>query len=172
MTPTRSPTTCRKSASTGRATSATRPASASREGVGAKGNSGVTATVTKTNGAIGYISASYLIAAGLGAAALQNKAGYYALPNLKNIQEAAGYVKKLSKSNTASITNPPKKQKKAYPLSTFTYGIVPHDGAQKGPVAQFAKYAVTLGQKYGAALDFAPLPKIVKNAAIKAIGSL
>lgn len=141
-------------------------------GVGAKGNSGVTATVTKTNGAIGYISASYLIAAGIPAAALQNKAGYYALPNLTNISEAAGYVKKLSNANTVSITNPPKKQKKAYPLSTFTYGIVPHDAAQKGFLEQFAKYAITIGQKYGAALDFAPLPKVVKQAALKAIGSL
>ena len=141
-------------------------------GVGAKGNSGVTATVTKTDGAIGYISASYLIAAGLGAAALQNKAGNYALPNLDNIAEAASYVKKLPASNTISITNPPKKLKKAYPLSTFTYAIIPHDAAQKGFLQQFAKYAVTIGQKYGAALDFAPLPKVVKQAAIKAIGSL
>jgi phosphate transport system substrate-binding protein len=142
------------------------------QGVGAKGNSGVTATVTKTNGAIGYISASYLIAAGIPAAALQNKAGYYALPNLNNIAEAASYVKSLPASNTVSITNPPKKVKKAYPLSTFTYAIVPHDASQKEFVQKFAKYAVTTGQKYGAALDFAPLPKVVKQAAIKAIGSL
>ena len=31
-----------------------------KAGVGAKGNAGVTSTVTSTNGAIGYISASYL----------------------------------------------------------------------------------------------------------------
>ena len=35
-----------------------------KAGVGAKGNAGVTSTVAKTPGAIGYISASYLIAAG------------------------------------------------------------------------------------------------------------
>ena len=49
-------------------------------GVGGKGNSGVTSTVTSTNGSIGYISASYLVAAGLGAAAVQNKAGKFELP--------------------------------------------------------------------------------------------
>ena len=141
-------------------------------GVGAKGNSGVTATVVKTKGSIGYISASYLIAAGLDVAALQNKAGYYALPNLKNIEEAAAVVKSLPASNTKSITNPPKKAKRAYPLSTFTYAIIPHDASQKGFLEQFVKYCVTLGQKYGAALDFAPLPKVVKSAALKAIGSL
>ena len=142
------------------------------KGVGAKGNSGVTSTVTSTNGSIGYISASYLIAAGLGAAALQNKAGKFELPNLKNIESAASYVTHLSKSNTVSIVDPPAKASIAYPLSTFTYAIVPHDAPQKGFLQQFLNYAVTIGQKYGAALDFAPLPKVVSTAAKSAIGSL
>ncbi len=141
-------------------------------GVGGKGNSGVTSTVTSTNGSIGYISASYLLAAGLGAAAIQNNAGNFEFPNLNNIEAAASIVKKVPASNKLSITNPPKKAKTAYPISTFTYGIVPHDGGQKGFLQQFAKYAVTIGQKYGAALDFAPLPNVVKQAALKSIGSL
>jgi len=143
-----------------------------KAGVGAKGNSGVTSTVTKTPGAIGYISASYLIAAGIGAAAVQNKAGKFVFPNLKNIESAASYVKSLPASNAISITNPPKKAKIAYPISTFTYAIVPHNAPQKGFLQQFLNYAVTKGQKYGAALDFAPLPKVVLNAAKAAIASL
>jgi len=142
------------------------------KGVGAKGNSGVTSTVTSTDGSIGYISASYLIAAGLGAAALQNKAGKFELPNLKNIESAASYVTHLSNANTVNITDPPAKASIAYPLSTFTYAIVPHNAPQKGFLQQFLNYAVTLGQKYGAALDFAPLPKVVSTAAKSAIGSL
>lgn len=141
-------------------------------GVGGKGNSGVTSTVTSTNGSIGYISASYLVAAGLGAAAIQNKAGNFEFPNLSNIAAAAAIVKKVPANNKLSITNPPKKAKTAYPISTFTYGIVPHDAGQKGFLQQFAKYAVTIGQKYGAALDFAPLPSVVKQAALKAISGL
>jgi phosphate transport system substrate-binding protein len=141
-------------------------------GVGAKGNSGVTSTVTSTNGSVGYISASYLLAAGLGAAAVQNEAGNFEFPNLNNIEAAASIVKKVPTSNKLSITNPPKKAKTAYPISTFTYGIVPRDAGQKGFLQQFAKYAVTIGQKYGAALDFAPLPNVVKQAALKSIGSL
>ncbi len=143
-----------------------------KAGVGAKGNSGVTATVTKTPGAIGYISAYYLIAAGVHAAAVQNKAGKFELPNIPNISSAASSVKKLGSTNAVSITNPPKKDKIAYPISTFTYGIVPHDAPQKGFLQQFARYALTTGQKYGAALDFAPLPKIVKQAGLKAVASL
>jgi phosphate transport system substrate-binding protein len=143
-----------------------------KAGVGAKGNAGVTSTVVKTKGAIGYISASYLIAAGLGAAAVQNKAGNYELPNLKNIESAASIVAKVPPSNEINITNPPAKAKIAYPISTFTYAIIPHNAPQKGFLQQFAKYCVTTGQKYGAALDFAPLPKVVKSAALKAIASL
>ena len=141
-------------------------------GVGAKGNSGVTSTVTSTNGSIGYISASYLIAAGIGAAAIQNNAGKFELPNLKNIESAASYVKSLGASNTVSITNPPAKATIAYPISTFTYAIVPHSAPQKGFLQQFLNYAITKGQRYGAALDFAPLPSVVSTAARKAIAGL
>lgn len=143
-----------------------------KAGVGAKGNSGITATVTKTPGAIGYISASYLIAAGIGAAAIQNNAGNFEFPNLKNIENAASVVKSVPSSNAISIVNPPKKATTAYPISTFTYAIVPHNAPQKGFLQQFLTYAVTKGQKYGAALDFAPLPKVVLTAAKKAIASL
>jgi phosphate transport system substrate-binding protein len=143
-----------------------------KAGVGSKGNAGVTSTVTKTPGAIGYISASYLIAAGVGAAAIQNKAGNYEFPNLKNIESAASVVKSVPSSNAISIVNPPKKATTAYPISTFTYAIVPHNAAQKGFLQQFLNYAVTKGQAYGAALDFAPLPKVVLSAAKGAIGSL
>jgi phosphate transport system substrate-binding protein len=141
-------------------------------GVGAKGNSGVTATVTKTPGAVGYISASYLIAAGLGAAAIKNEAGNYEFPNLKNIENAASVVKKVPPSNALSIVNPPKKATTAYPISTFTYAIVPHNAPQKGFLQQFLNYAVTIGQKYGASLDFAPLPKVVLTASKASIASL
>jgi phosphate transport system substrate-binding protein len=143
-----------------------------KAGVGAKGNAGITSTVTKTPGAIGYISASYLIAAGLGAVAVENKAGNFEVPNLKNIEEAASQVKSVPPSNELNITNTPAKAKLAYPISTFTYVIVPHNAPQKGFVQQFISYAITKGQAYGAALDFAPLPKVVLTAAKSAVGSL
>ncbi len=143
-----------------------------KAGVGAKGNAGITSTVTKTPGAIGYISASYLIAAGLGAAAVENKAGNFEVPNLKNIEEAASQVKSVPPSNELNITNTPAKAKDAYPISTFTYVIVPHDAPQKGFLQQFINYAITKGQAYGAALDFAPLPKVVLSAAKQAVAGL
>ena len=81
-------------------------------------------------------------------------------------------VKSVPSSNAISITNPPKKATTAYPISTFAYAIVPHDAPQKGFLQQFLNYAITKGQVYGAALDFAPLPKVVLSAAKSSIGSL
>ena len=128
-------------------------------GVGAKGNVGVTSAVQSTNGAIGYISASYLIAAGLKAAAVQNEAGKFTFPNLKNISAAAEMVKKVPANNELHIVDPPKKYTDAYPISTFTYCIVPHGAPKKAELEQFINYKLTNGQKYGPALDFAPLPQ-------------
>jgi phosphate transport system substrate-binding protein len=141
-------------------------------GVGGKGNVGVTSVVKATNGAIGYVSGSYAIASGLKAAALKNAAGSYVYPNLSNIAAAAEMVKKVPASNELHIVAPPKKFSKAYPLSTFTYCIAPHGAPQKGDLSSFILYAMTTGQKYGPALDFAPLPKVVLTAARKSLANL
>jgi phosphate transport system substrate-binding protein len=141
-------------------------------GVGGKGNAGVTALVASTSGAIGYISAAYIIEHGLPAAALQNAAGKYEYPNLKNIQNAGSSVKSVPANNEMHIVNPPKKYKIAYPLSTFTYAIIPRTSPQKGALASWVYYAMTAGQAYGAALDFAPIPKVVFNAGVKSVREL
>ena len=141
-------------------------------GVGGKGNDGVTAVVSSTNGAIGYISASYIVAHHLGAAALQNAAGKFEYPNVSNIENAASSIKSVPANNEMHIVNPPKKYKTAYPLSTFTYCIVPRTAAQKGAIASWVYYAMTLGQSFGAQLDFAPIPKVVLNAGIKTVREL
>jgi phosphate transport system substrate-binding protein len=141
-------------------------------GVGGKGNDGVTAVVSSTNGAIGYISASYIIAHHLGAAALQNAAGKFEYPNLKNISNAASSVKHVPANNEMHIVNPPKKYKTAYPLSTFSYCIVPKGAGQKAALASWIYYAMTLGQAFGAQLDFAPIPKVVLEAGIRSVREL
>ena len=138
-------------------------------GVGGKGNDGVTAIVSSTNGAISYISASYVIAHHLGAAALQNAAGRFEYPNLANIAAAAAAVKRVPGNNELHIVNPSKKYKAAYPLSTFTYAIVPKVTSKKFLLGQFLLYAMRQGQKFGAALDFAPIPKVVNKAGIATV---
>ena len=138
-------------------------------GVGGKGNDGVTAVITSTNGAVGYISASYAIAHQLGAAAVQNRAGRFEHPNLKNIEAAAAVIKRVPASNEMHIVNPPKSAKTANPLSTFSYAIVPKVTSKKFILGQFLLYAMRQGQRFGAALDFAPIPKVVNEAGISTV---
>jgi phosphate transport system substrate-binding protein len=141
-------------------------------GVGGKGNAGVTAVVSSTDGSIGYISASYIIAHQLGAAAIENAAGSFEYPNLANIENAAKSVKSVPANNEMHIVDPSKKYKIAYPISTFTYVIVPKAAPQKELLASFINYALNAGQKFGAALDFAPIPKVVLKASEKSVKSL
>ena len=141
-------------------------------GVGAKGNLGLTNTVKKTPGAISYIAASYMIASGMQAAQVQNKAGKYVYPNLANIASAAKTVKSVPGSNTVSIVNPPASAKLAWPLSTFTYAIVPKNSSQKAEIKKFIEYAIGKGQGLGASLDFPPMPSVMISAAKRALGSL
>jgi len=143
------------------------------KGVGGSGNSGVTSVLESTNGSIAYIAVSYLIAHQLPAAAIKNAAGRYEYPNLANIENAAQTVKHVPGNNELHIVNPPKRAKIAYPISTFTYAIVPASAPQGALLKQFITFAIgRKGQSFGPALDFAPLPKVVLTAAKKAVGSL
>jgi phosphate transport system substrate-binding protein len=140
-------------------------------GPGAKGNTGLATAVAQTNGAIAYIAVSYLIADRLPAVFIQNAAGRYIAPNLNAI-EAAARVGQLSSSNEATIVNPPRRAKTAYPISTFTYALVPTNAKQGRVLKQFLTYALTSGQQFGPRLDFAPLPSRVKNAALATVNRL
>jgi phosphate transport system substrate-binding protein len=134
------------------------------KGVGGRGNDGVSALVSSTNGSIAYISAAYIIAHRLQVAQLQNAAGHYVYPNYKNIKAAGDTLKKVPANNEVHIVNPTKKAKLAYPLSTFTYAIVPTTSPKAAQIKSFISYAMGAGQQYGPVLDFAPLPKVVLNA--------
>jgi phosphate transport system substrate-binding protein len=136
-----------------------------QHGVGGKGNDGIAAVVSSTNGSVGYISAAYIIAHGLKAAALRNRAGKFEFPNLSNIKSAGSSVKRVPGNNEMHIVNPSKRYRKAYPLSTFTYAIVPRRSQKANLLRQFINYAATMGQKFGPALDFSPIPKVVLKAA-------
>jgi phosphate transport system substrate-binding protein len=142
------------------------------KGVGGKGNDGVTAVVGSTNGSIAYISAAYIIAHSLSVAALQNNAGKFVYPNLKNISAAASVVKKVPANNELHIVNPPKSVKLAYPLSTFTYAIVPKSSPKATSIRLFVLYAMGIGQKFGPALDFAPIPGVVYQAGLRTANAL
>jgi phosphate transport system substrate-binding protein len=138
------------------------------KGVGGKGNDGVTAVVSSTSGSIGYVSAYYAIQHHLGVAALQNRAHKFVYPNLGNIKAAGATVKRVPSNNEMHIVNPPKSAKNAYPMATFTYAIIPTTSPQASALKTLVAYATSVtGQRFGPALDFQPIPTVVRNAARK-----
>ncbi len=138
-------------------------------GTGAKGNAGVTSTILSTPGSIGYVAASYAITHPVQVAGLANAAGNVEYPNLSNISAAARSVSRVPGNNELHIVNPASTYAAAYPMSTFTYAIVPTGSSVGSSIAAFIRYAVSsVGQKFGPALDFAPLPAVVHNADLKA----
>ena len=142
-------------------------------GVGAKGNGGMATALAGTNGGIAYIAVSYLIANRLPAVGIKNAAGRYVVPNLSAIEAAASGIHGVPSDRTLTIVDPHKNLKSAYPISTFTYCIVPTNAGNGALLKSFISYALNGGQRFGPSLDFAPLPKVVlraDNAAVNQIG--
>jgi phosphate transport system substrate-binding protein len=141
-------------------------------GAGAKGNLGMSTAVAGANGGIAYIAVSYLIANHLPAIGIKNAAGRYVVPNLSAIEAAASIVKSLPSDNQATIVSPPRRAKSAYVISTFSYCIVPTTAPQGALLRSFISYTLGAGQRFGPALDFAPLPKLVLRAARAAVNRI
>jgi phosphate transport system substrate-binding protein len=144
------------------------------KGVGGKGNDGMSAVIGSTNGSIGYVSAAYIIAhlGSLYPAQLKNAAGHFVYPNYHNIQAAGKTVRRVPRNNEMHIVNPSKKAALAYPLSTFTYAIVPTSSPKAALIKRFIDYAMTTGQKFGPALDFARIPKVVLKASRRTLNRI
>lgn len=141
-------------------------------GTGARGSSGVAATVAQTPGGIGYVDVAYALKNRITYFAMQNKSGKYATPGLKGILAAASSDQKPDATNALSIVNPPKKYALAYPISTYTYVIVPTQSAKAKDLKTFLFWAVTKGQAAGPKLLFQPIPKPVLVVAEKAIAKI
>ncbi|HTU96707.1 MAG TPA: phosphate ABC transporter substrate-binding protein PstS [Solirubrobacteraceae bacterium] len=140
-------------------------------GVTSNGNAGMTTLLQSTNGAIGYVGAAYLITHKLPAAAIENAAGDFQYPNLGNIVAAGATVKKVPDNGALSVIDPPKSAPAAYPLSTFSYVVVPAnaDAAHKAALRDWIAFAIGGGQKFGEGLDFAPVPSVVAKADRRAV---
>jgi phosphate transport system substrate-binding protein len=142
-------------------------------GTGQRGSSGVAAGVSQTPGAIGYVDVAYALKNHLRYFAMQNRAGKYATPGLKGILGAAASAAKPdAKTNELSIVDPPTKFKLAYPVSTYTYVIVPTAAPKAAEIRKFLFWAVTRGQQFGPKLLFQPIPKPVLVVAEKTIAKI
>jgi phosphate transport system substrate-binding protein len=143
-------------------------------GVGGKGNAGVAAIVSSTPGAIGYISDAYVLENHIAKARLENAAGRYTLPSINSIEAAAQLVEEVPADNRISLTAPPASRKfaNAWPLSTFTYVIVPLQTQKAKEIKNFVSWALTHGQTPIRRLVFAPMPLVVVKAANKTLAKI
>ena len=81
-------------------------------------------------------------------------------------------MKTIPPDNAISITNPPASAPDAYPISTFTYVLFPTTSGKAKTLGDFITYAIGPGQKFGAKLQFAPLPAKVVSADKKTLAKL
>ena len=142
-------------------------------GTGARGSAGVAAAVGQTPGGIGYVDIAYAKANHLKFASVKNRSGKYTLPGLRGILAAATSDQKPDPAtNALSIVNPPRKFDLAYPISTYTYVIVPVQSTKAADMKKFLFWAVTKGQTFGPKLLFQPIPKNVLVVAEKTIAKI
>jgi phosphate transport system substrate-binding protein len=153
----------------GNATAVTFPA-----GIGARGSSGVAGLVSRTEGGITYVDVAFALKNHIKFAAIRNNAGKFLFPSLRRIQAAAAAFTKVPANNEMHIVNPPKSAALAYPISTYTYVIVPQQTAHAAELRKLIFWALTQGQKaqYTAKLLFVPLPTKILAASEKTLKSV
>jgi phosphate transport system substrate-binding protein len=141
-------------------------------GTGGKGSSGVAAVLSRARGSITYIDVAYSIENNFAYAALQNRAGKFVLPERDAVAAAAATVTSVPPDNTISIVDPPASAPDAYPLSTFSYAIVPERSPKADLLKPFLLYAIGPGQQFAAELEFARLPPKILQANRAAIATI
>ncbi|MCX6420999.1 MAG: substrate-binding domain-containing protein, partial [Actinobacteria bacterium] len=140
--------------------------------VGQTGSLGVSGYVAQdqANGSLTYVEYSYAVNQGFPVAKVKNSAGYYVSPTASNV--AVGLLGATINSdltqNLSGVYN--NKDKRAYPLSSYSYMVVPTAvggsfSEEKGKsLSAFASYFLCEGQQQAEQLGFSPLPiNLVKN---------
>jgi phosphate transport system substrate-binding protein len=129
-------------------------------GMGQKGNEGVAGFVRQTEGSIGYVELIYALQNKMSFGAVQNAAGQFEKASLASVTAAAASMKEIPDDFRVSITNAPGKE--AYPISSFTWLLVPEhwsDAGKEKAFVDFLNWMVNDGQKMTEPLNYAPLPK-------------
>ena len=130
-------------------------------GTGAEHSSGVAAAVASTDGGITYVDLAYVTANSLQSALVQNAAGQYPEPSPKSII-AAAKVGVTRPDGSVSLVNPPASAADAYPISSYTYVIVPQDSPKAATLKAFLEYAIgSTGQAFGPDLGYPKLPSSI-----------
>lgn len=137
-------------------------------GIGADGNEGVATAVEKTPNSIGYVELVYAVQHQLSFGLVRNSSGADVRATLDSLAEAARSTSVTTEDLYPSITNAPGKD--AYPISTFTWLLVPRqidDPAKKAALHELIRWMIHSGQKECSALAYAPLPRDIAEQELK-----
>ncbi|HUI82924.1 MAG TPA: phosphate ABC transporter substrate-binding protein PstS [Candidatus Binatia bacterium] len=133
-------------------------------GLGGKGNEGVAGVVAQQPGAVGYVELIYALQNKITFGPVKNAAGNFVKASLQSTTAAAASVKSMPADFRISITDASGKD--AYPISSFTYLLVPvqwQDQSRKGAMVGFLEWMLDKGEPMVTQLDYAPLPKQVAD---------
>jgi phosphate transport system substrate-binding protein len=143
-------------------------------GLGGRGNEGVAGLVKQTPDSIGYVELVWAAQNKLATGLVQNSSGAFVKADVDSVTEAAaGAAKDMPADFRISITNAP--GKKAFPISSFTYLLIPStipDAGKSKAIIAFLQWMLADGQKYAPSLYYAPLPKEVVAKEIKQIAQI
>jgi phosphate transport system substrate-binding protein len=146
--------------------------------VAQKGSDGVANFVANTStggGSITYVETAYALQRGFPVAAVKNASANFTLPTPANVASALTKAT-LNKDRTQNLTGVyTNKSKNAYPLSSYSYMIIPTTGlnADKAKViGQFAVYFACEGQQKAGVLGYSPLPKNLVKAVFDSVSDL
>jgi ABC-type phosphate transport system substrate-binding protein len=134
------------------------------------------------NGAIGYDEYAYALNAGLPVVRMRNPAGRYVLPTAGNVTVALTQAQVVENPNSPNFLQQnldnvyTYKNPRSYPLSSYSYLIVPRSGKKKLPpvfgkaqgrsLSAFVDFLLCAGQRDAARLGYAPLPANLVRAGL------
>jgi phosphate ABC transporter phosphate-binding protein len=138
-------------------------------GIAVAGNEGVAEEVARTPNSIGYVELAYAIQHRLRYAAVRNPSGKYIKASLETVSAAAG----TAGGADGLVLNAAAKD--AYPITTFTWLLVPRSPGSSQKLASikaFLQWMLTSGQRECSSLGYAPLPKGMAAAELKVVNGL
>lgn len=141
-------------------------------GTRSKGNEGVTASITTTPGAIGYLEYGYAKGQNLPMVELENKAGKFIKPTNESAQAALAAVE-LPENLIAWLPDP--QGERSYPIVTYTWLLCYKqysDPKKAEALKSVIEYGLTVGQKSSEQLGYVPLPQNVVSKVRAALNNI
>jgi phosphate transport system substrate-binding protein len=143
-------------------------------GKAADGNGQVARMVKETQYSIGFVELIYAVQSRLAYGQVQNAAGNFVIGDVASVTAAAtASTQTASAGARASITN--SRGEKAYPISSFTWILVPEEipsDTKREAMKDFLRWALDQGQDYAETAGFARLPKAVAEQQLSEIENI